>query len=103
MKIMDIKEITDRIAFFRNKANLSARELSLMLGKHDSYINKLESNDFVISMPAFLEILNTLQITPQEFFAPNYKTYEKDVLLENLVNNLSSKKRELLIRFINEP
>ena len=43
---MEVKDLTLRIAYFRNRNDLSARELSLLIGKHGGYINKLESKDF---------------------------------------------------------
>ena len=40
---MDLKEIIARIGIIRTSANLSARALSLMIGKNASYIHVLES------------------------------------------------------------
>ena len=93
-------DIAERVAYFRNKRNLSARELSLMLGKNSSYISKLEANAFVISTPALYEILNVLQVSPQEFFATNYHTYSINVELINLIEKLPIEKREYLIKFL---
>lgn len=74
---MEMKELIQRIGYFRNKLNLSARELSLRLGKHDGYINKLESKDFNLPTQMLLEIIEVLEITPAEFFADNYADYKK--------------------------
>ena len=41
---MDIREIVNRIGIIRTRANLSARALSLAIGKNASYIHLLESN-----------------------------------------------------------
>ena len=62
---MEMKDLIQRIGYFRNKANLSARELSLRIGKHEGYINKLESKDFNLPTTMLLEIIETLEITPK--------------------------------------
>ena len=41
---MELKEIVARIGIIRTRANLSARALSLMIGKNASYIHLLESD-----------------------------------------------------------
>ena len=40
---MELKEIVASIGIIRTRANLSARALSLMIGKNASYIHLLES------------------------------------------------------------
>lgn len=97
---MDMSDIIQRIGYFRNKANLSARELSLRIGKHEGYINKLESKDFNLPTSVLLEIIECLNITPEEFFAENYATYKINIELYNLIRNLPESKRTSLIEFI---
>ena len=63
---MELNEVIQRIGYFRNKLNLSARELSLRIGKHEGYINKLESKDFNLPTTMLLEIINALEIEPSE-------------------------------------
>lgn len=99
---MEIKDVIQRIGYFRNKANLSARELSLRLGKHEGYINKLESKDFNLPTTMLLEIINALNITPAEFFADNYVDYKKDNEIYNLITNMSADKKDSLISFISK-
>ena len=99
---MEIKEVIQRIGYFRNKANLSARELSLRIGKHEGYINKLESKDFNLPTTMLLEIINALNITPAEFFADNYIDYKKDKEIYNLIANMSAEKKTGLISFISK-
>lgn len=41
---MDINDIIDRIGIIRTRANLSARALSLAIGKSDGYIHLLETS-----------------------------------------------------------
>lgn len=97
---MEMKEVIQRIGYFRNKLNLSARELSLRLGKHDGYINKLESKDFNLPTQMLLEIIEVLEITPAEFFADNYADYKKNKEILELIENMPSEKKSGLIAFI---
>ena len=97
---MEMKEVIQRIGYFRNKANLSARELSLRLGKHDGYINKLESKDFNLPTSMLLEILEALEITPVEFFADDYTNYKNDKEILDLLKTMSKEKRDNLLLFI---
>lgn len=65
---MDLKEIIFRIGYFRNKANLRARALSLEIDKNPAYITKLEAGEYKPSMQVILDIIDACNITPEEFF-----------------------------------
>ena len=82
---MTTHEIVSRIKFFRKSRNLSARELSLRLNKHETYINKLECTHFTLSMDMFMEILSHLNVPLEEFFAANYATFRDDSELFNKI------------------
>lgn len=97
---MTSKEIILRLGHFRNQANLSARELSLRIGKHEGYISKLESYDFNITIDMLTKILETLNISYPEFFADNYVSYAKNKQLYELIESLSEDKKDNLINFI---
>lgn len=97
---MDKKEIALRLSYFRNEKNLSARELSLMVGKSENYINKLENNNFNLPVNVLFDILSALEVEPEEFFAHNFKTYKRDNELYNLISAMPSDKKENLIQFI---
>ena len=94
---MEIKELIARISYFRNKAKLSARELSLKIDKHDGYINKLESKDFNLSAVALLEIIKAMGITIDEFFADNYTTYKQDKELTDTFKTLSHDSKHTIL------
>ena len=97
---MLMEDIVNRIWFFRNKANISARDLSLKLGKHEAYISKLESKDFNLPTNVLLDIFDILEIEPEMFFAENYDTYKEDRELNDLILNLPHRKRELLKEYL---
>ncbi len=79
---MNVKEIISRIGYFRTKSNLSARELSRRLGNDESYITRLESFSFNLTIVKLLDILEILNVSPAEFFADNYMTYKEDLAMQ---------------------
>ena len=96
MKNVDIQEIIIRIGFFKNVTKLSARELSLRIGKHDTYVNKLESKGFNLPVSVLLEIIAAFDITCEEFFADNYANYRQDKELTNIFKGLSADSKDTI-------
>lgn len=93
---MDIKEVIFRIGYFRNKANLSARALSLEIGKNPAYITKLESEEYEPSISVLLDIIAACNTTPEEFFYQDLKSYKLDKENLSLIKNLNEKKKAAL-------
>lgn len=99
---MKIREIADRIIYFRDKRGLSARELSLNVGKNENYINQLESLSFVVPTDILLNIIDNLGITPEEFFAEDYKNYKtKQITIKLLEQIVNSVPKEKIIELLN--
>jgi transcriptional regulator with XRE-family HTH domain len=94
---MNLNDLTLRIGYFRNRKKLSAKELSLQMGKSPTYINQVESRNFTLSLPALLDILKTLEISCAEFFADNYTTYKQDYEIIKILNNLSADRKKSFI------
>ena len=94
---MSIKEIALRIWYYRNKYNISARELSSRIDKSPTYINQIESGNFTLSLPVFLKILEQLNITCAEFFADNYKSYNQDKEIIEILNKLPTDRNNSFI------
>lgn len=97
---MDIKEIRERIGFFRNKAHLSARALSLEIGKNESYINRLEAKVFEPSLELLLEIIDACGISAEEFFYHNPETYKTDMELLSIIKNLNQEQKQSLKKLL---
>jgi len=93
---MKINEVIERISYFRTTKNISARELSLRINKNDAYVSKLECLDFIVPTDVLLQIIDNLGITPEEFFAEDYKNYQTKknvlILLEEVANNVPQEK-----------
>ncbi|MCM1306904.1 MAG: helix-turn-helix transcriptional regulator [Bacteroides sp.] len=94
---MNTDDLVQRISYFRNKKNLSARELSLRIGKSDTYINQIEGRNFTISLPVLFDIIDALELSCEEFFADNYANYHQDKEILNLLKNLSADRKNSFI------
>ena len=97
---MDLDILVQRIGYFKNKKNLSARELSLLIGKHGGYINKLESKDFNLPTSVLLKILETLNVSCEEFFAENFMTYKTDKELASTFEKLSAYNKKMILELM---
>ncbi len=57
-----------RLSQLREAQNISARSMSLDLGRNKNYINQIEAQKFQPTYTEFLEICNFLSIEPKDFF-----------------------------------
>lgn len=93
----NIKDIIIRIKQAREKAHLSARELSLLIGKNGTYLTKLENSEFNITMQTIIDIVNACGITLEEFFYRNQLSYSKDKELLDFFSTLSDKQKDAIL------
>lgn len=99
---MNKDEVVERISALRTKAGLSARDLSLKIGKNAAYISRLESkNDsFEPSVSALLEIISACNSTECEFFYYDIYSYSKDKEIIELLKSVSPEKKDLIIKLL---
>lgn len=97
---MDIKEILSRIGYVRNKANLSAREVSLRIGMSPQYVAQLESGRIVLTVEKLLQILEVCDFSIERFFSKNITEYNENTELKNIIESLPLNKKQHLIEFI---
>ena len=97
---MEIKEILSRIGYVRNKANLSAREVSGRIGKSPQYVAQLESGRIVLTVEKLLQILEVCNFSIERFFSKNIDEYNVDQELQTLINDLPKNKKQNIIEFI---
>ena len=64
------KLIVNKLINYRIKANLTREQLSLMIGRDNSYISKLENLKINISIDRLEEIANHLGMGIEEFIKP---------------------------------
>ncbi len=97
---MDIKEILNRLGYVRNKANLSAREVSLRMGMSPQYVAQLESGRIVLTVEKLLQILEICDFPIERFFSSDIVDYQVDNELKTLIENLPTDKKKNIIEFI---
>ncbi len=97
---MEIKEILSRIGYVRNKANLSAREVSLRMGMSPQYVAQLESGRIVLTVEKLLQILEICDFPIERFFSSNVADYDVDNELKGLIESLPLDKKKNIIEFI---
>lgn len=97
---MELKEILNRIGYVRNKANLSARELSLRMGMSPQYISKIEGGYITLSVEKLLDILDICEFPIERFFSSNIENYKEDKELIGLINSLPLNKKKSVIELL---
>ena len=97
---MEIKEILSRIGYVRNKANLSAREVSQRMGMSPQYVAQLESGRIVLTVEKLLQILEICEFPIERFFSSNIADYDVDNELKSLIESLPLNKKKNIIEFI---
>ncbi len=97
---MEIKEILSRIGYVRNRANLSAREVSLRMGMSPQYVAQLESGRIVLTVEKLLQILDICEFPIERFFSPNIADYLIDNELKTLIEKLPNDKKKNIIDFL---
>ncbi len=98
---MDKKDIIIRIGQIRQRANLSARDLSLKIGKNSACISRLESKDsFEPSVSVLLDIISVCGSTESEFFYYDIQQYQKDKEIIELLKTASPIKKDSIINLL---
>ena len=98
---MNKKELIFKLGTIRREANLSARKLSLNLGKNEGYMNRLESSgQFLPTMETFFDILYECNYTAEKFFYHDPKSFESDMELLEKFKDLSPEKKEAILTLL---
>ena len=98
---MELKDVIYRIGYFRNRANLSARALSLEIDKNPAYITKLEAGEYEPYIKVVLDIIKACGTTPEEFFYEDISSYKIDKENLNIIKNLNENKKKALKDLLN--
>ena len=99
-KEINYEEVISRLGYFRNKANLSAREVSLRLGYTEQFIKRIESKKIALKVKTLLDFCEIVEITPQDFFylGQEYNKDDKNIL--ELFGTLSNENKQIVIDLI---
>lgn len=95
---MNLDDVIERIGILRIRANLSARALSVKIGKNPGYINRLETQkDFVPTITVLFDIIEVCGSTPEEFFYENMFEYKTDKQAFEFFKNLTEKQKQAIM------
>lgn len=92
--------LINRLGYLRNKAGLSARELSQRMDKSVAYIAKFDNGDFNIPAEVLLDAIEICGSTPEEFFWEDIVKYNEQKDLLNLYDKLSTESKETIKNLI---
>ncbi len=94
---MELDFISKRIAELCTEKGVSEREVSLALGKSESYINYITNGKMFPSMERFFDICKYFKITAYEFFD---KDVEQPLLSKEIYNEVKRLSNNDLNSFI---
>lgn len=98
---MELNEIINRISQLRTREGLSARELSLRIGKNEAYINRLEyRKNFEPSISVINDIVEACNSSLEEFFYYDMNQYKKDKEIIDLLKHASPITKESIINLL---
>lgn len=92
---MELKELIDRVSYIRTRSNLTARKLSILIGKNAGYIHMLEQNrNFAPTFDTLMAILEICNTTTEEFFYYDIKAYRQDYQIIELLKNVKDEEKK---------
>lgn len=97
---MELKEVLSRIGYVRNQKKLSAKEVSLQIGKSQQYVAKLETAQITLSVKELLKILEVCDFPIDRFFSKNIAEEPTNKELVELIEDLSLIKKKKLLEFL---
>ena len=98
---MELNELIDRISFIRTRANLSARKLSMLIGKAEGYIHRLEqSRDFAPTFDALMAILQVCNCSCEEFNYYQIAQYKRDKEIIDLLKTASDERKNMALALL---
>ena len=97
---MKYDEIIDRLGYFRNNANLSARETSLRLGYNPQFIKTIENKKVKLKVDTLLDFCDIVGISIYDFFylGNSFNKDRKEFL--DLFLSLPDSKKDLVIEIM---
>ena len=100
MKKIDYDEVINRIGYFRNRVNLSARETSMRMGYNDKYISRIENKVNELKVKTLLDFCEVVGINISEFFYSGKEYSKEDMELFELINSIPKESKQTVIDLI---
>jgi len=90
-------EILNRMFFFMDKANLSARATSLKLGNSEAYIKRILNEGVELKVKTLMEFCEVVGITLYDFFYLGKDYNKDDKYILDMYSKLSPKNKQTII------
>ena len=98
---MELNESINRISQLRIREGMSARELSLRIGKNEAYINGLGyRKNFEPSISVINDIAEACNSSLEEFFYYDIKSFSKDKQIINPLEKAKPEIKEAVIKIL---
>ena len=99
---MELNTLIDRIGYIRDRAKLSARKLSMEIGKNPGYIHMLETTkNFAPTFETLIDIIETCNSSTEEFFYYDIRAYKQDSqIIELLKTTRDEEKKSAIISLL---
>lgn len=91
-----------RLSELRIQKNISAREMSHILGHSDNYINMIENGRSLPTMAQFLAICEFLEVTPMVFFDFDNHNPKKSAAVNDKLKGLSDEQLSIVLSMIDQ-
>lgn len=95
-------DIIDRMYFFMDKANMSARATSFTLDHSEQFMKRILNKSVELKVSTLLEFCDIMNITIQDFFYLGTKYNEKDKNLLDMFSRLSNENKQIVIEIMNK-
>ncbi len=102
MKNDKYDDLLNRMGYFMNKANLSARQTSLRLGYSEQFMKRIFNKSVELKVSTLLEFFDLVEITPQDFFYLGKEYNKEDKNMLDMFNNLSSEGKATIVNLMKQ-
>lgn len=96
------KFLIDRLGYIRNRAGLSARELSQLIDKSIAYIAKFDNGDFSMPAEILMDAIEACESTPEEFFWNDITKYNEHKEFLSKFDNLSPESKNTILDLLSK-
>lgn len=96
----ELKDLIFRLGYFREKRNLSAREVSLRLGYTESWYYRVEAGKINLNATTLFALMDLLEITPSQLFYYDVEKFDEDKELLALLQTMSKQEKDALCQII---
>lgn len=90
-------DVLNRMGYFMNKANLSARQTSMRLGYSEQFMKRIFNKSVELKVSTLLDFMDLVEITPQDFFYLGKEYNKEDKYVLDMFSSLSAESKATII------